>query len=137
MRFQVPQFIEQEAKIAGPLNFKQFVMMVVAGTFVVVLYIMFFQTNFLIFLIASASIVTVILALAFVNINGKTLPIVMGDFFGFFISPRIYLWKKKELPPKIIWKKTNEPTIKKAKEETTSLKFAERSRLKQIAHKVY
>jgi hypothetical protein len=137
MRFQVPQFIEQEAKIAGPLNFKQFVMMVAAGAFVVVLYVIFFKASFLIFLIASISVVTVISALAFVNISGKTLPIVMADFFGFFVSPRIYLWKKKELPPKIIWKKAKESTVKKVEEETSSLKFAERSRLKQISHKVY
>lgn len=137
MRFQVPQFIEQEAKIAGPFNFKQFVLLVLAGTSVVVLYIVLAKTNFFLFVVGGVTAFGVAISLGFVSVNGKTLPTLLADFMSFSVSPKIYLWRKKELPPKIIWKKGQTAAKKKNEEETAALKVAEKSRLKKMANKVY
>jgi hypothetical protein len=48
MRFEVPQFIEIEAKIVGPLTWKQFVY--VAGG-VGLLVILYLTTNFIVFVL--------------------------------------------------------------------------------------
>ncbi len=133
MRFQVPQFIERETRIAGPLTFKQFSILAIAFMIVVLLWLTFAKTNFFIFLVTSIFSVGLFAGFAFVNIGGRPLLSVMGNFFSFFTTPRIYVWRKKALPPKIIWKKMAENAPKK---EEVVLKIAERSRLLQLANRL-
>jgi hypothetical protein len=100
-QFTVPQFIEHEPKIVGPLTFKQFIFVGIAGAICFVLY---FTIPFYIFLLATIVLMLGGFALAFVKVGGQTLPNILKNFFVFSLSPKIYLWKKKEvgLPPKII-----------------------------------
>ena len=109
MRFQVPQFIDRETRVAGPLTFKQFAMFGFAAVLVVILYFVFAKSNFFIFIFLTAALIIATAALAFLKIGGRSLPMVFGNFLSFFASSRIYVWKKKALAPRIIWKKT-EPT---------------------------
>lgn len=93
MRFTVPQFIEQEAKIIGPLTFKQFIYIGSAGVIGFIL----FQSlpspfSWLIVIVLGLSA----FALAFLKINGKSLPIVIVNFFKFLFSSKIYLWQKEK-----------------------------------------
>ena len=92
MRFTVPQFIEHEAKIIGPLTFKQFIFVGIAGGFGFVLY---FNAPFLIFLISVIFLAVVSLSLAFVRIGGRTLPAILANLFRFLIGPKKYIWKQK------------------------------------------
>lgn len=133
MRFNVPQFIEQETKIAGPLTFKQFVMVAVAIAIVMLLYLFLAKDNFFLFLVAGGTVLTSMFALAFLRVSGRSLPTVLGHSFGFFLSPRLYLWRKKELPPRIVWKKVSEEKFVKPKTLNPDLRIAERSRLKRMA----
>ena len=99
-QFTVPQFIEHEPKIVGPLTFKQFIFVGIAGAFCFVLY---FTVPFLLFVLLSIVIMLGGFALAFVKSGGRSLPVVLKNFFSFSASPKMYLWKHKEgLPPKII-----------------------------------
>ena len=109
MRFQVPQFIDREMKIAGPLTFKQFIMFGFAAVIVVMLYLVLAKSNFLLFIFATAALVIATAALAFIRVGGRSLPMVLGNFISFFTSSKLYVWKKKALPPRIVWKKA-EPT---------------------------
>ncbi|MDP2930428.1 MAG: PrgI family protein [bacterium] len=109
MRFQVPQFIDREMKIAGPLTFKQFIMFGFAAVIVVMLYLVLAKSNFFIFIFLTAALVIATAALAFMRVGGRSLPMVLGNFASFFVSSRLYVWKKKALPPRIVWKKS-EPT---------------------------
>ena len=74
MRFTVPQFIEHEAKIIGPLTFKQFIFIGGAG---VICFILYFLTPFFIFFIFSIILIGGGVALGFFKINGKSLPLVL------------------------------------------------------------
>ena len=134
MRFQVPQFIERETRVAGPITFRLFIMLGITAALIVLLYLALIKISLTAFVFISAILIIITLALAFLNIGGRSLPTVLGNFLGFFVSPKVYLWKKKELSPRIIWKKIEEnhgPVRPKA--ITPELKILEKSRLRQMS----
>jgi len=69
------------------------------------------------------------LALAFLKINGRDLPTVLGNFLTFSISPKMYIWRKAESPI-MVFKK--EEKKKEAPEEESILRVASKSRLKNL-----
>ena len=125
MRFTVPQFIEHEAKIVGPLTFKQFIYVGIAAA---ICFMIYFSAPFSVFVLASVFIIGASIALAFLKIGGRPLPSVIGNFLKFKLSPRMYLWKKKQGTISILEKA--KPEIKK--EEETPLKIVKKSQLKNI-----
>lgn len=100
MRFTIPQFIEHEAKIAGPLTFKQFIYVGGAGATIFVLYFSMAETNFALFLLLAIIIALIALGLAFIKIGGRTLPVILAHFFSFLVAPKKYIWKQKKTWPK-------------------------------------
>ena len=116
-QFTVPKFIEHEAKIIGPLTFKQFVFVGIAGAVCFALYFTLGKTNFFLFVLVSGLLMAGGFALAFLKSGGRSLPTVLKNFFSFSMSTKIYLWKKKggSLPPKIVEKSIEEdddiPTV--------------------------
>src|SRR3989344_4386995 len=93
MQYQVPQFIETEDRIIGPLTVRQFILLVVAGLVGFVLY--FFLATFL-WIIAMLLLLGIASAFAFIKVNGRPLTSVIGSMFGYFWNPRLYVWKRKE-----------------------------------------
>lgn len=126
MRFTVPKFIEHEAKIVGPLTFRQFIFIGMAGG---ICFILYFTVPFSIFLIACLILGGGAIALAFLKIGGRSLPTILGNFLKFFISPKIFIWRKVEAPIKVLKK---EKIKKEEVEEELPLKIAERSQLKKL-----
>lgn len=127
MPYTVPQFIEREPKIVGPFTFKQFAFIGAAAGLSVLLY---FALPFFLFLIAAVVLGGGALAMVFLKVAGFPLPVVIKNFFIFLTRTRIYLWKKKALPPKIV-KKRQEP--KEAGKEGPALKPTDRGRLGGLA----
>ena len=126
MRFIVPKFIEHEAKIVGPLTFNQFIFIGIAGAICFVLY---FTVPFSFFTIACFVLGIGAVALAFLKIGGRSLPIILGNFLKFNVSPKIYIWRKNEALIKTFKKEV----IKKEEEkEELPLKIAKNSQLKKL-----
>ncbi|MEK7176986.1 MAG: PrgI family protein [Patescibacteria group bacterium] len=96
MRFQVPQFIEIEDKIFGPMTFKQFIYVAGGAGIAVVLFILL--PKFLAILIA-LPILAFAGALAFYKINGKPFINVVEAFVKYTLTNKLYLWKKEEKKP--------------------------------------
>ena len=93
MRYQVPQFIEVEDKIFGPLTFKQFVYIVGGGGMAFVFY------KFLNFFIAIPFVAASLglgFALAFYKVNGKPFINVMESAFKYSLGNKLYLWHKTD-----------------------------------------
>ncbi len=90
-QFQIPQFIEEEAKIVGPLTIKQFGYLAVAGGLSFGLFYLF---TFFLWLIVSAILIGAAAALAFVKINGQGLPEILLAGFSFLWKPRRYVWQR-------------------------------------------
>lgn len=112
MQFNVPQFIEHEAKIVGPLTFKQFAFVGTAGAIALILYA---STPFYVFLTVTIILGSLAAALAFLKIGGISLPTFISNFLKFGSEPKIYIWQKKEQPGIKIYKSgpgKNEPETK-------------------------
>jgi hypothetical protein len=131
-QFTVPKFIEMEPKIIGPLTFKQFIFVGLAGAICFVLYFTLAKTSFFLFVMATIFLVGGSLILAFLKIDGRPIPLVLQNFFSFFLSSKIYLWKRKMSPPPIM--KREGP--KTEKEEAPTPKIASKSRLKNLSAKI-
>ncbi|MCD6500679.1 PrgI family protein [bacterium] len=131
MQFKVPKFLEQKAKIVGPLTFSQTIYFTVAGMIIVVLY---YLLPFFLFLVLAIVIGGAALSLVFVKIENVPLSQVFVQSFSYFLSPRIYLWKKKEPLTQI--KLVEKKREKKEEEKETPLKISPKSRLKRLASKI-
>ena len=92
MQYQVPQFIEMEDKIVGPLTLRQFGYLAAGG--ILCLFIFFALKTFYA-VIASIPVASAAFGLAFVKINGIALPKYLVSLLGFALKPQLYLWKKK------------------------------------------
>lgn len=97
MRYQTPQFIEEETKLFGPLTFKQFVYLI-GG--VGISFVLYKLLPFLIALIVIIPIVMTSLALAFYKVNERPFIEVMEAAFYFLFSNRLYTYRKIDKPVK-------------------------------------
>ena len=133
MRFAVPQFIEYETKLIGPLSFRQFVFVAVAAVICVALYFLTKGVGFFFFLILAVIVLGIGASLAFLKINGQGLPTVLLNFFRFSLGSRFYIWKKEGA----LITFSKEMEIKKGgKEEKSLLKSTGTSRLRKIRTKI-
>ena len=87
MQFQVPQFIEVEDKIFGPLTLKEFIYLAVAGG---VVFMLFFILQTWLWVIMAAILVTGATAFAFIKINGRPLAIILIAALRYAWQPKFY-----------------------------------------------
>lgn len=132
MRFTIPQFIEHEAKIVGPMTFRQFIYIGVAGAAAFFLY---FSASFSVFLISSIVLGVVASSFAFLKIGGKTLPSLLANLLKFTVSPKKYIWNKKEKLVAVL-KKEAVSEKENSNEEEIPLKIAGNSQLKKLHTKI-
>jgi len=92
MQFQVPQFIEIEDKIIGPLTFKQFLFLVGGFGAAFIFYQLPIWSGVKFFLVILSGGIGA--AFAFYKVNNKTLLATIEDAFMFYIGRKLYLWKK-------------------------------------------
>ena len=95
MRFQVPQFIEVEDKIFGPLTLRQFIYVAGGVGIIVILWITLpHPVAFLLGLpigIFSA-------ALAFYKVNERPFIHLLESAFNYAVGENLYLWKNHDKP---------------------------------------
>ena len=130
MEFTVPKFIEKEAKIIGPLTFKQFLCLVIPGATV---FIAYYTLPVAITIFLAIILMGMGLAFAFYKPGGRSFPLVMKNFVTFYPSSKLYVWKIKNIPPKIIKK---EKTEEKNKKETVVSPTITNSKLGNLASKI-
>lgn len=92
MRFEVPQFIEIEDKIFGPLTWRQFLYL---GGGVGMGVVLFFTTPFIIFLIFGLPLALLAGALAFYSVNNRPFSFFLEAIIGYLKGNKLYLWKRK------------------------------------------
>jgi len=93
MQFNVPQFIDIEDKVVGPLSLKQFGYLAACGA---VLFMLYRFVNFTVFIIVAIPTVIFALAAVFLKINGRPFLKVFGASIAYFIKPKIFVWKRKK-----------------------------------------
>jgi len=93
MRFQVPQFIDVEDKILGPLTLKQGIYLAGGGGIIVVLFTLLPKP---IAFLLGIPVAAFSAALAFYKINNKSFIYIIEAFVRYFIGEKLYIWKKEE-----------------------------------------
>lgn len=91
MRFEVPQFIDVEDKIFGPVTAKQFVFLSGGVGMAIVLFI---TTNFFIFAIFGLPLGGLAILFAFYKINNRPFSIFAESFLQYMGRNKLYLWRK-------------------------------------------
>lgn len=92
MQFNVPQFLEVEDKIIGPLTLKQFGWLAAGG---VLIFLSYQYLEFWLFILITIPLALLCLALAFVKIYGRPFISILGAFISYFLKPKLFVWRKK------------------------------------------
>jgi hypothetical protein len=95
MQFNVPQFLDIEDKIIGPLTLKQFGWLAAGGG---MLFFLFQFVELWLFLMIAAPVAALCLALAFIKVNGRPFISIFGAFINYLIKPKLFIWKRKNNP---------------------------------------
>ena len=94
MRYQVPQFIEIEDKIFGPLTIKQFIYLAGAGGLCL---IFFTLLPLYITVILSIPVLGFGAGLAFYTVNDRPLIIALEHASSYLFGTKLYLWKRGQI----------------------------------------
>ncbi len=99
MMFNVPQYIDVEDKVAGPLTAKQLGWMLACGGILFVLYSIF---ELIPFLIMALPIVLLFVALAFYRPNGQPFIKFLLYAILFLFRPKVAVWERpvRQMMPK-------------------------------------
>lgn len=90
-QFVVPQFIDVEDKIFGPITTRQFIILLVAG---LILFIAFKLADLLLFIFCLAIIGGFAVILAFVKVNGQSFHYFILNVVQNLKSPSRRVWDK-------------------------------------------
>ena len=91
MRYKVPQNIDMEDRIVGPLTMVQFVTVMVGGMLVYVSYLLFTPTTFW---FAAIPLALVTIAFAFLRVNDQPFPKFAAASLLFLVRPKSRIWQK-------------------------------------------
>jgi hypothetical protein len=117
-QFTVPQFIDVEDKIVGPITVRQFLILFSAGLLSMVLYKIFVFTVFVFLFIIILAVSSV---LAFVKVNGMPFHFFMLNIASTWRKPNLRVWQPGQVrefvyeDPKSKAKKEAEKIIPRAK----------------------
>ena len=92
MQFEVPQFIDIEDKIFGPLTWPQFLYL---GGGIGMGVVLFFIAPFIVFLLIGLPLAILAGALAFYPVNNRPFSFFLEAIFNYLGSSKLYLWRKK------------------------------------------
>lgn len=105
MRYEVPQFIEVEDRIFGPLSFRQFAYVAGGVGMCVILYRL---TGFFLAALIGLPFLTLGLMLAFYKVNNRPFSYMLLAGLTYLINRRLYLWMHREQKKSVATKKAIE-----------------------------
>lgn len=130
MQFRVPQFIDMEDKVVGPLTLKQFAYILGAGGFSFLIWT--FIPIKIIAILLMVAVSGLFLALAFVKINNRPFADMLESAFAYYTGSKIYTWKQPVAEKAEINDPHIEQVVADATKEVTIAK-ANRGKLHDIA----
>ncbi|MFH1947397.1 MAG: PrgI family protein [Candidatus Magasanikbacteria bacterium] len=90
-QFVVPQFIDVEDRIFGPITVRQFLILLAAGLFIFIAYKL---ADFTLFLVLTVIVGSLTLVFAFVRINGQDFHYVILNIIQTIRHPSLRIWRK-------------------------------------------
>jgi hypothetical protein len=99
-RYQVPQFLEIEDKIFGPLTLKQFLFSMAGGA---IMFIAWSALGMFWGILIGGPFCALFLGLAFFKVNNRPLSRAIESAINYLRTPKLYIWRKeKKSPEKIV-----------------------------------
>ena len=93
MRFQVPQFIEVEDKLFGPLTLKQFIYLG-GGAGICITAWVFMPFFFALLVVIPIAVFSIMLA--FFQVNKQPFIVIVEAWILYMFKSKLYVWKKAE-----------------------------------------
>ncbi len=93
-QFVVPQFIDTEAKLLGPITARQFLTLIVGLLVGAAAYRIFIRSVPLV-IIAEILIVSITIVFAFAKVNGQPFHYILLNMIQTFRKPRLRVWDKR------------------------------------------
>lgn len=93
LQFTVPQFIDVEDKIFGPITVRQFIIMLVTALLIAVCYRIF---DFTLFIVLGLLLFTIGTTFAFVKINGAAFHFFLLNLIQTIKKPGLRVWYKDD-----------------------------------------
>ncbi len=125
-RFVVPQFIDVESKVIGPITVRQFMILMGAGLMIAIAYRLLYFNSFLVFAILILALASIF---AFAKINGAPFHFFLLNFVQTTKKPKIRVWNNRALDP--VEKKI--PDLKKEDYKAVSKQLYKKSRLAELS----
>ncbi len=88
----MPQFIDVEDKIIGPITVRQFIILLVGGGISFVAYKL---SDFALFIFEFIVILGLTFVIAFIKINGRPIHYLLLNFFQTSKRPKVRIWQKR------------------------------------------
>lgn len=132
MQYEVPQFIEVEDKIIGPLTARQFAWLL-GGS--VLLFFAWMTADIGLFVIEAVVIAGLTACFAFIKVNGMSFQQYMVSVFKFFAAPKLKIWVKDPTGFTIAPKKEEKVVPKKEESYEISRReiYAEKGKLRELS----
>jgi hypothetical protein len=136
MDFRVPQFIEHDPKILGPLTLSQTMYVGTAFGICFVLYFTLGKQNIFLYVLVSALLIGASLGLAFIKIEGRGIPVVGKNFAVWTVNNKLFLWKRKQAPVFLSGLKQKIVSEEKKEVEPSILKIRQTGKIEGLMKKI-
>ena len=91
-QFVVPQFIDVEDKVIGPITVRQFIILLVGAGFIFIAYKL---SDFILFLIEFVVLASLTFSVAFIKVNGKPVHFLILNVIQTLRRPWIRVWQHR------------------------------------------
>lgn len=129
-KFVVPQFIDVEDKVIGPITIRQFVLMVIGG---ILIFVSFKFADVTLFLLLAVIIGLIVFLFGFFKVNGASFHSFLLNVLMTFKKPSLRVWHKdlREEELKFLFQKPKE--TEEEKEKNKLKKPVSASRLSELS----
>lgn len=114
-QFKVPQNLDLQDRIVGPLTMYQFLYLVIGF---MVVYAIFRTGSLFLFVVAGLPIALLALALAFIKINDQPFLKFVVSFLIFVVRPKVNVWHHGQGAPSVEFRPGPTPGPKKVSRKT-------------------
>lgn len=114
MQYKVPQNVDIEDRVIGPLSLRQFIIILIGAGICLILFFILTGPFRILFWFLAILIGTAVFAFAFAKYGDQKMEIFVMSALKTFTTPRKRIWKKEEELPQVVKKNTE---TKKAADE--------------------
>jgi len=125
-QFTVPQFIDVENKIIGPITTRQFLIILAAGIIAALSYKLF---DFSLFLTITVAVFALAIVFSFVKVNGRPFHYLILNLVQTLRRPRLRVWNNRA----VVSETEDKTSFVKTEVKAAPKEYYKKSRLAELA----